>query len=270
MTRTLSTTLLTFLVAFPLVAARTPQPAIEKPAPPPDLNAPPPAAEHRPDGLVTRLLTAAGSGEHPGDRDYVHIRYAVWSAPSGNVVDFTRGGLVTFVGLDKLLPGMRETFELMAPGERRRAWIPPSLGGGKIPDGESLVVDAELVDVVHPPSAPADVAAPAGEARLTRSGLAYKVLRPGTGTVHPTRRDTVIVHYTGWTTEGQMFDSSVLRDEPAAFPLLSVIPGWTEGLQLMTVGEKTRFWIPSSLAYKNEPGKPQGMLVFDIELLGIK
>jgi peptidylprolyl isomerase len=77
------------------------------------------------------------------------------------------------------------------------------------------------------------------------------------------------VHYTGWTTDGKMFDSSVTRGQPATFPLDSVIPGWTDGLQVMTVGERTRFWIPDELAYKGKPGRPQGMLVFDVELLEI-
>ncbi|HVV51590.1 MAG TPA: FKBP-type peptidyl-prolyl cis-trans isomerase, partial [Polyangia bacterium] len=78
--------------------------------------------------------------------------------------------------------------------------------------------------------------------------------------------------YSGWTTDGKMFDSSVTRGEPATFPLKGVIPGWTEGLQLMTVGEKIRFWIPGNLAYDNSPrpGAPHGTLVFDVELLAIK
>ena len=66
-----------------------------------------------------------------------------------------------------------------------------------------------------------------------------------------------------------MFDSSVLRGRPATFPLNGVIAGWTEGVQLMVEGEKRRFWIPVELAYKNAPGKPAGMLVFDVELLEI-
>src|SRR5690606_17309969 len=101
------------------------------------------------------------------------------------------------------------------------------------------------------------------------SGLAYKVLKKGSGTEHPTAQSKVKVHYSGWTTDGKMFDSSVTRGRPAEFPLRGVIKGWTEGVQLMVVGEKTRFWIPSELAYDNRPGKPQGMLVFDIELLEI-
>ena len=117
--------------------------------------------------------------------------------------------------------------------------------------------------------APPDVAAPPADAQKTASGLAYKVLSKGTGTEHPTATGTVTVHYTGWTTDGKMFDSSVQRGQPAQFPLNRVIPGWTEGLQLMVVGEKTRFWIPVELAYKNTPNRPAGMLVFDVELLEI-
>ena len=77
------------------------------------------------------------------------------------------------------------------------------------------------------------------------------------------------VHYTGWTTDGKMFDSSVERGSPSEFGLNQVIKGWTEGLQLMVAGEKRRFWIPESLAYQGQRGRPKGMLVFDVELLEI-
>jgi peptidylprolyl isomerase len=122
----------------------------------------------------------------------------------------------------------------------------------------------------EPLPAPADVAAPPAEATVTDSGLAYNVLRKGDGTEHPKKTSTVRVHYTGWTTDGKMFDSSVTRGEPAEFPLNAVIAGWTEGLQLMVVNEQTRFWIPEKLAYKGQSGNPAGMLVFDVELLAIK
>jgi peptidylprolyl isomerase len=133
-----------------------------------------------------------------------------------------------------------------------------------------MLIDTELVEIVQRPSTPADVAAPPADATVTKSGLAYKVLQAGKGTLHPDRRDTVVVHYSGWTTDGRMFDSSVERGEPTEFPLDAVIRGWTEGLQLMVEGEKTRFWIPSRLAYGNDRTKPQGMLVFDVELIDIK
>jgi hypothetical protein len=117
--------------------------------------------------------------------------------------------------------------------------------------------------------APPDVKAPPRDARRTPSGLAYRVLLEGTGREHPRANSVVTVQYTGWTTDGQMFDSSVARGQPAKFPLDRVIRGWTEGVQLMVVGQKVRFWIPARLAYGLTPtgGRPAGMLIFDVELL---
>jgi FKBP-type peptidyl-prolyl cis-trans isomerase len=121
--------------------------------------------------------------------------------------------------------------------------------------------------------APPDVAAPPPDAITVPDGLATKVLTPGTGTDHPSQNDSVKVNYSGWTTDGKMFDSSVAplqpgrKAEPLTLSLGRVIPGWTEGVQLMVVGEKRRMWIPQDLAYKGKPGAPAGMLVFDIELL---
>jgi peptidylprolyl isomerase len=118
-------------------------------------------------------------------------------------------------------------------------------------------------------AAPPDVAAPPADAAKTPTGLASKVVTPGTGKTHPSKTDVVTVHYTGWKTDDSMFDSSVLRGKPSSFPLDRVIAGWTEGVQLMVEGETRRFWIPESLAYMGQPGQPQGMLVFDIELIKI-
>jgi peptidylprolyl isomerase len=118
--------------------------------------------------------------------------------------------------------------------------------------------------------APADVAAPPADATTSASGLATKVLTPGTGTRHPHASSRVKVHYTGWTTDGQMFDSSVARNEPISFGLNQVISGWTEGVQLMVEGETRRLWIPEQLAYGGQRGAPQGMLVFDVELIRIE
>jgi peptidylprolyl isomerase len=115
---------------------------------------------------------------------------------------------------------------------------------------------------------PPDVAAPPADAVRSSSNLASKVLQAGTGSRHPRANSEVTVHYTGWTTDGKMFDSSVARGEPATFSLDAVIPGWTEGVQMMVEGEKRRFWIPARLAYEGRQG-PQGLLVFDIELIRI-
>jgi len=129
-----------------------------------------------------------------------------------------------------------------------------------------LLISSGILWAVQDLPAPDDVAAPPKDAQRSSSGLASKVLVKGTGSEHPTRTSTVTVHYTGWSTDGTMFDSSVVRGQPSTFPLNRVIKGWTEGLQLMAVGEKRRFWIPADLAY-GENGRVPGMLVFDVELL---
>jgi peptidylprolyl isomerase len=106
----------------------------------------------------------------------------------------------------------------------------------------------------------------------TESGLQYKVLQQGTGDQHPKATDTVKVHYHGTLLDGTVFDSSVERGEPIEFSLHQVIKGWTEGLQLMVVGEKTRLFIPSELAYGDRAAGtigPGSTLIFDVELLGI-
>jgi FKBP-type peptidyl-prolyl cis-trans isomerase len=115
---------------------------------------------------------------------------------------------------------------------------------------------------------PPDVAGPPSDSLKTPSGLSTRVLRPGTGRRHPRPTDTVIVHYTGWTTDGKMFDSSIPRGQPAEFRLDGVISGWTEGVQMMVEGEQRRLWIPEQLAYRGDD--PKGMLVFDIELIEIR
>ena len=109
--------------------------------------------------------------------------------------------------------------------------------------------------------------------QVIESGLQYSVIKEGTGK-SPKATDTVVCHYEGFLTNGTVFDSSIQRGEPAAFPLNAVIAGWTEGLQLMKEGGKTRFFIPYNLAY-GEAGAagaipPYAALIFDVELLEVK
>ncbi len=118
----------------------------------------------------------------------------------------------------------------------------------------------------------AEIQAPPANATRTESGLVYFVLRSGTGKKHPADTNKLRVHYSGWTTDGKLFDSSVTRGQPFTFQLGQVIRGWAEGVKQMVVGEKTRFWIPPELAYGDivRPGVPAGTLVFDVELLAIE
>ena len=110
------------------------------------------------------------------------------------------------------------------------------------------------------------------DVKTTASGLQYIVVKEGEG-AQPTAEDEVTVHYTGKLINGQVFDSSVNRGEPATFPLNRVIPGWTEGVQLMKEGAKYTFFIPSDLAYgpQGVPGAipPHSTLIFDVELIKV-
>jgi FKBP-type peptidyl-prolyl cis-trans isomerase len=264
--RMLSLFLLLLLGAIPLTA-QAPRQSVA--TAPPDVAAPPADAIKSPTGLASKVITPGTGKAHPGKTDVVTVHYTGWQT-DGKLFDSSvlRGKPSSFP-LDRVISGWTEGVQLMVEGEKRRFWIPESLAykGQREPKG-MLVFDVELISIANL-SAPADVKAVPSDAKKTSSGLAYKVLKPGTGGKHPNAANMVTVNYTGWTTDGKMFDSSIARGQPATFGLSDVIKGWTEGLQLMAVGEKTRFWIPQDLAYKGER-PPFGMLVFDVELIEIK
>ena len=260
----ISTATFVFALVAAATAAQTPT-VIPAPA---DVAAPPKDAKKTPSGLASKVLQPGTGKDHPAADELVTVNYTGWTT-DGKMFDssLTRGTPATFP-LNRVIAGWTEGLQLMVVGEKRRFWIPEALAyrGQRDPKG-MLVFDVELLSM--PARAPADVKAPPADARRTASGLAYTVLRKGDGKAHPKASDMVMVHYTGWTTNGKMFDSSVVSGQPATFPLNGVIAGWTEGVQLMVEGEKTRFWIPEKLAYSGQPGKPAGMLVFDVELLRV-
>lgn len=253
---------------------------IEAPKPPEtpaDVAAPPASATKTESGLASVVLQQGKGGDKPRAHDRVSFHYTGWTADGKMFESSIPRGRPANMSLDRApIAGWREALQLMVPGEKRRVWIPVELAYGEEakagkPAGP-LTYELELLSVERMPEPPPDVAAPPRDASRTASGLASKVLAKGTGQVKPKPEQTVEVHYTGWTTDGKMFDTTATRKRPARFPLKGVIPGWTEGLQLMVVGEKRRFWIPAKLAYGDKPrrpGAPSGMLVFDIELLKI-
>jgi FKBP-type peptidyl-prolyl cis-trans isomerase len=149
--------------------------------------------------------------------------------------------------------------------------VPAELAERDGPRAGPQIVELMLVDILRGP-APRElpIAAAPPDAIVTASGLAYVRINNGSGTQHPTTDNDLLAHYAGWTTDGKQFDSSYERGEPIRFRMDQVIPGWREALALMVVGDKTRFWIPERLAYEGRPGRPQGMLVFDIELVAIE
>ncbi|MFD2157797.1 FKBP-type peptidyl-prolyl cis-trans isomerase [Rubritalea tangerina] len=254
--------------------------APEAPKTPENVAAAPADAEKSPKGIPTQIVKKGEGEATPDAHDQVTVHYSVWLSDGKLLESSKMNERPVVVSPDKLpIDGWSEAVQLMKKGETRRIWLSSAQAFGENPPpgapSGSVCFEIDLVDFKEmpaPPQAPADVAAAPADAEKTASGLASKVIQKGTGTTKPKATDTVEVHYSGWTTDGKMFDSSVARGETTSFPLNQVIPGWTEGLQLMVEGEKRRFWIPANLAYGENPGggRPGGMLCFDVELVKIK
>ncbi len=270
----LSLLAVSFVLAHTITRAEEPT----MPETPSDVKAAPADAETTASGLASKMLQKGTGESHPKAEDTVKVHYSGWTTDGKLFDSSVQRGQPTSFPLNGVIAGWTEGLQLMVVGEKRRFWIPGKLAYGENPGGGrpggTLVFDVELLEIKaapKPPDVPEDVAAAPESAEKTESGIASRVLQKGTGTEHPKASDSVEVHYSGWTTDGKLFDSSVTRGEPVSFPLNRVIPGWTEGVQLMVVGEKRRLWIPAKLAYGDSPppGAPAGTLVFDVELLKI-
>jgi peptidylprolyl isomerase len=179
----------------------------------------------------------------------------------------------------RTIPGIAEALKLMVQGEERRIWVPKHLAfqGGdddddpKPPDID-LTFDVELVELIKAPPTPTDLKAPPKTAKKTKTGLVYQVLKKSESKQRPSVDRRVKVRYTGWFPDGTLFESTELSGRPAEFSFGDMLAGWKEGLALMVVGEKTRFWVPANLAYGEKPrrrGMPSGNLIYDIELIEI-
>ncbi len=250
----------------------------EAPALPPDVAAPPADAIATKKQGVKYEIVRAGTGK---DRvryfDRVTFNYTAWNV-EGRMIETTemKKRPVESTPPYKQSAALEDVLTQMTAGERVRFWvdaqqmrpnIPVTATGPLCYEVEVLQIDKA---VAVPPATPADVAKPPGDAKKTAKGVFYKVLKSGKGGAKPNVTDSVRVNYTGWTTDGRMFDSSIPGGEPSEFKLTGVIAGWTDGIPLMSVGDTFRFWIPDTLAYKGQLGRPQGMLVFDVELLEVK
>lgn len=244
------------------------------PETPKHLDAPPPDAEVTNSGVAYRIVQPGTGTETPENWDELTVHFTIWSQ-DGVIRDNTRiRDRPRTVRLFQESKGLADAIRLMVVGQKNRVWLTEEQRAPLKPGdpGGLQILDIHLVSrtgLPSPPPVPADVSGPPATAQQTADGVYYVVLQPGTGTEQPKPSGRVRVHYTGWTTDGKMFDSSVVRGTPATFPLQGVIAGWTDVLQVMVVGQKIRTWIPENLAYQGKPGRPAGMLVFEIELLGI-
>jgi FKBP-type peptidyl-prolyl cis-trans isomerase len=256
----------------------------EPPPAPADVAAPPAGVQKTAKNVSYKVLRAGKGGPKPKPTETVKVHYTGWTTDGRMFDSSVVKGEPSEFRLDGVIPGWTDGIPTMSVGDKVRFWIPEEMaykGAPSRPQG-MLVFDIELLEIKaapahadHPPAgaappAPPDVAKPPADAKKTDKGVFYKYLAPAKTGAKPTPQNRVKVHYSGWTTDGKSFDSSLKRGTPAEFSLGGVIAGWTDGLQVMAVGDKVRFWIPEELAYKGSPSKPQGMLVFDIELLEIK
>lgn len=279
----------TELVCYELELLTIEKAKAEPPPVPKDVEAPPANAKKSPKGVSYVFLGPPKDGPKPKASDTVKVHYTGWQT-NGRMFDSSviRGEPATF-SLQGVIAGWTDAIPVMSVGDKARFWIPAELaykGNPSRPQGV-LVFDIEMLEItpgqaasanphgaaMEPKKIPApdDVAAPPKDALKSPKGVSYKILSKGPGTgPNPKPEDTLTFHYTGWQTNGEMFDSSVARGEPLVYPLNKLIPGWIDTLPLIKIGDKIRLWIPEELAYGGRPGSPSGMLVFDIELLEIK
>jgi FKBP-type peptidyl-prolyl cis-trans isomerase len=245
------------------------------PIPPPSDVGAPPANAHRSKTGLSSLVLAAGAGAdraRPDDR--VRLNFTGWTPDGGMFASSITDGAPITLDVQELIPAWREALTSMAPGGKLRLWSPEALttpGPVSLPKGP-LVFDLELLAIEHlppPPPAPKDVARVPSSARRTPSGLAFRVVKAGSGTRHPESDARVTVDYTAWTPDGQLVDTTVKAGLPKTVSVSALTSGWKEGLGLMVEGDKVLFWMPAELAYKGQPGAPQGMVVLKIELVKI-
>jgi FKBP-type peptidyl-prolyl cis-trans isomerase len=242
-----------------------------KPLPAPADPATPAADAKKEKSGIAWKTTRKGTGKQkPGPDAVVTVHYSAWASDGTMIQSSVQKNSPATIQSDMGVPAWKEMWPRMTAGQKVLVWAPADLAfkGAAISEGLTLF-ELELISFVDPPTTPKDVAKAPKNAKVEASGLASKVLAKGKGKVRPTLEDTVEVHYSGWTTDGKLFDSSVTRGKPARFPVKGVIPGWSEGVQLMVEGEKRRMWIPEDLAYKGQAGAPAGLLVFDVELIRI-
>jgi len=253
--------------------------------PPPDVAAPPIDAQKTSSGLAMKVLTPGTGTDHPVANDCVTLSFTSWKTDGTLFSTSTAMNDADVLCLTTAVMGVAEALKDMVVGEKRRLWIPEELTfheghhhaqrrpEDEEPPHKDLTFDITLLSIMKAPPTPADLKGPPADAVRTSSGLAYRVLQNGTGNAHPSMKDKVRVHFSGWRSDGKLFESTEIAKHPALVALGAAMAGWREAVSSMVVGEKARFWIPASLAFGEKPGNrftPAGDMVYEIELLGVE
>lgn len=236
-----------------------------------ELKTPPADAQRLASGLVTKVIVPGTGEEHPDSNDLVAVHFIGWT-PTGqefrNSYTADKHGVFN---LQEVFPGWSEGIQKMVVGEKRRLWIPSHLGPQNPRSGPpgASIFDVELLGIKPVPNAPARVDRPIDGAEATGSGAYTKLLEAGSGEVQPDFDSVALLEYHVWTSDGEIFDSTLSRGRPTAFPLDKILPAFADAIQLMVEGEKRYIWIPGSLAEGQWPGNPQGALTFEVRLVRI-
>lgn len=235
--------------------------------PPP--REPPPEAARNPLGMATMLLEEGFGDERPDDNDYVAFHFTVWTAGGVQFQSTGDGQPVAYL-MERISPAWREGLKLMVRGEKRRLWIPEHLApkSADAPAG-AVICDLELTGMRKIPDLGEDDLTPPKDADRTPFGVYSRLLEKGTGTETAEGAEGVVAHFTLYTEDGRVFDSTQMRKRATYFPFDRVMPAFADAMKRMVVGERRRIWIPGNVANGEWVGSPKGMLIFDARVIEI-
>jgi FKBP-type peptidyl-prolyl cis-trans isomerase len=240
-----------------------------------DIAGPPSDARRESCGSMSRLLSP-GSGElSSSDDDRVLLEYSTFSRSGQPLDSSATHGQPVAESVRSLPAGLPCVVKRMRVGESRRVWLPAALQPAGQEDPRSvqaidLTIDVTLRELSRAPERPIDYASPPAIAKHTASGLRLRFLRRGSGERHPAGNSRVTIAHSGWTSRGVLFESSAFSAQPASYLTYELPAGLSEGVKLMRVGDKARFWLPERLAFAAaHRSAVKGSVVFDVELLAI-
>jgi peptidylprolyl isomerase len=276
MTRAIAFAVCALLSSAPSVAAAQAAPGTNDQA---TVFAPPRDALRTASGLAMVVLAKGTGTLRPKLNDCVKLRF-VARASDGTVMARTQpDGSPEMNCVRRLTPGLSEAVRAMVAGEQRRVWVPARLSGPaqSTPEAPARAIDLTyeltLVELIEAPPTPSPLKTAPPAARKLASGLRLVVLSKGSGKVHPVGASRVLLHLSGWTMDGVLFECTLMAGHPASYLVAELLPGLREGVTQLVVGDHARFWIPAELAYGKKPARrrqPAGPMVYDVELLSIE
>lgn len=247
---------------------------------PPDCAAPPADAARLASGIAWRRLHDGNGDGSPDEKgsprlnDVVTLEYNVWKR-DGSLVDSTRqNGQPLVQSVRSLAVALQTSVEDMRVGEERLLWLPENspVGADTKVSAFPITLQLALKKLRRAPATPERLESAPPRAKRTPSGLAYELLASPTDGPHPSAESQVEILHTIWSTDGAIVESTELADHPALYIQADLLPGLREGIRLLHVGEKARFWLPAPLAFGEHArrGRPRGPLVADVKLISIR